>query len=420
MDDESPAAGRPRHQPVQPGTDDRFFDDAVHQVWAIHADTGEWLHLAHGEAGQPVDEHRWGETTWKQMCRAGKLLCPFPGCRVPFATTRGGEHRHCFVHPRGTALHAGSSAKETWWHLNAKHSIARWARIQFPSASVHVDDRRVVGEDGHRQPDVLVVLPDGRRLAFELQYSALADPEWRARHDFYRRQGIVDVWLFAHTGPQHKPVAARRATSGRFALLQALHQTMLGQGVVPLWFNPFWGIVATAHTRYVPTLYSVPGQPRASRPYDLTPGRKSKDCRLWTDKLDDCDIDWRSGELLTPIRRRQHAEQQQLAQETDVALQQAKAAAAQRAAAQAAQLAAQAQAIADAQVQRDAARAREAEQKAAALARPDQQAQSPGTPPPRPRPAKPAGDATSVRPAPVRGRRSWWHRLIDAISGRRR
>ena len=126
-------AGRPAHVPVQPGAADRFFDTAAHQVWALDRDTRAWLYLPDGAADLPVST-KPGALTWKQRCHAGELLCPYPACGVAFATARGGRRRHSFAHPAGVPDHSSAGARETWWHLNAKHAMAAWARTRFPGA----------------------------------------------------------------------------------------------------------------------------------------------------------------------------------------------------------------------------------------------------------------------------------------------
>lgn len=404
------AADRPRHAPVQPGAADRFFDTAVHQVWALDRDTRAWLYLPDGAADLPVST-KPGALTWKKRCHAGELMCPYPACGVAFATARGGRRRHSFAHPAGVPDHSSPGARETWWHLNAKHTMAAWARTAFPGAQVRVDDIQLAVGDQRRQPDVLVVLRDGRRLAVELQYSALTALEWTARHDFYRSCGIVDVWLFAHTGPQFK----LNTSGGRQSVrLLPVHQAMLRAGVVPMWFNPVWARLATAHTWRTPYLPGLSGR-RASRAYDLPPLATFDQCRIKADDLDRCRLDWAAGELLTPTRRRHRKGQAALDEEGASA----KAALAQQAAAEAA-------------------------------ARPTRQATVPAadvTAPPPPRTASPA--TTSPEPAaPIPARRPppspvsppggppptvvaapsadrpprqrWWQRIMATLTGRGR
>jgi hypothetical protein len=286
-------------------------------VWALHAVTGEWLYLPDGAADSRADPRRWQQRTWKELCKAGELLCPLPACSQPFSTARGGSRRHCFVHGRGVT-HSGTATTETWWHLNAKQTIAVWARSTMPDADVRVDDVQVVDGDDRRQPDVLITLPDGRRIAVELQFSTLTELQWRNRHAFYQRADILDLWLFAHIGPQFRLLEGSTVRWPKVQLL-TLHQAMLRAGVVPVWFNPVWRRVATANSHYAPTLYGVPGRPAASRKYHLPPGPKAERTGLAVDDLDQCLPDWNQRAVLTPARRRQLNEATALAAEKTAA-----------------------------------------------------------------------------------------------------
>jgi hypothetical protein len=57
-----------------------------------------------------------------------------------------------------------------------------------------VDDEDI-RETGQR-PDVLLTLPDGSRIAYEIQLAYQSQEEWQVRHNKYAGAGIRDVWLF--------------------------------------------------------------------------------------------------------------------------------------------------------------------------------------------------------------------------------
>lgn len=44
---------------------------------------------------------------------------------------------------------------------------------------------------GERRADVLLTAPDGRRVAFEVQYSPISAEHWHERHDSYRAQDML-------------------------------------------------------------------------------------------------------------------------------------------------------------------------------------------------------------------------------------
>ena len=106
---------------------------------------------------------------------------------------------------------------------------------------VHVDDERV---ENNQLPDVLVVLPDGQRWAFEVQYAALTGDEWQARHDGYAAQEIHDVWLLGHL-PPNLQVSRRQENHGN-PHIGPLHQAIHANGMPVLWINPFTETVAAA------------------------------------------------------------------------------------------------------------------------------------------------------------------------------
>ena len=65
-----------------------------------------------------------------------------------------------------------------------------------------------------------------------MQYSPLTPDAWRHRHDSYRRQGIVDVWLFGHTGKQLK------FDSDEFLKLSPTHEAVLHSRSALFFLNP--------------------------------------------------------------------------------------------------------------------------------------------------------------------------------------
>jgi hypothetical protein len=165
-------------------------------------------------------------------CHAGDLVCPFPGCPDPRLITRGGTRRDHFAHRR--ALDPIAHAPERWYHLCGKYLIGEWARRSFPEARVQVDHEAV---DNGQVPDVLVVFPDGRRFAFEVQYAPLTIDAWRARHDGYRAQGIVDIWLFGHIPPHLRAARGRPGEAARFVFTELLEAVELAGGIAR-WIDP--------------------------------------------------------------------------------------------------------------------------------------------------------------------------------------
>ncbi|MFE8940969.1 hypothetical protein ACFYNX_26230 [Streptomyces sp. NPDC007872] len=213
--------------------------------------------------------------------------------------------------------------------MSAKELLARWVAGEptLRGWRVHVDDTPITMPDGLRRPDILAISPDGAaRVAFEVQYSELTGEQWRARHSFYARAGVVDIWLFAHHGPQWRTRAvtgpARQTELAHHdprwtaaVGLSGLHQAMLQDGVTPLWLDPTARTVGTATARFAP---AAPPRRRPSRLvrdpalYVLPPQQDFRACYLEADPLEECRIDLAGGELLTPARARQRLEHERL------------------------------------------------------------------------------------------------------------
>ena len=165
-------------------------------------------------------------------CDAGHLVCPVPGCGDPRLIARGGSRRDHFAHRH--VVDAIAHAPERWYHLCGKHLIGDWARRHYPEARVQVDHEAV---DNGQVPDVLVVFPDGRRFAFEVQYAPLTIDAWHARHAGYRAQGIVDSWLFGHIPPHLRAARGRPGEPPRFVFSQLLEALELSGGIAR-WIDP--------------------------------------------------------------------------------------------------------------------------------------------------------------------------------------
>lgn len=300
-------------------------------MWARDGDTKALVYLPDGQADGEI---RPG-VTWRAYIRGGMLLCPMPGCG-PFArVVASPSRRHHFAHRAG-ADHASGTGPETLWHLSAKELLARWAAAE-PSLHgwrLHIDDTPISMPEGWRRPDVLAVSPDGSaRVALEVQYSTLTGEEWRARHGFYARAGVVDIWVFAHHGPQWRSRAAsgparreelaHRDPGWTAAVgLSGLHQAMLQDEVVPLWLDPTARTIGTATALFAP---AAPPRSRTSRLvrnpalYALPPEHNFRACYIAADPLEECRIDLSAGELLTSARARHRQERIRLLADQEAA-----------------------------------------------------------------------------------------------------
>lgn len=118
----------------------------------------------------------------------------------------GGSRRPHFAHPAGSGPPSGRHSAESVWHLTSKAVLAEWARLQ-PGV---IEVRNEAWLPNHqRRADVRIVFDDGQQLAMEVQASPLTDQEWLRRHNDYRGNGIIDLWIWHPDFPPHwGPLAA--------------------------------------------------------------------------------------------------------------------------------------------------------------------------------------------------------------------
>jgi hypothetical protein len=165
-------------------------------VHARNRETDELFLLPDGEADDLRD--------WSKK----ELRCPVRDCPSPELTTvirtRG---RDGFMHYTG----GGGHDLESLFHLQACERIGVWLRANHPACTVNKDETTAARE---RRADVMITAPDGRKVAFEIQYAALTPAKWQERHDSYRAADIGDVWLFGHSGAQLRPARAAVARTG--------------------------------------------------------------------------------------------------------------------------------------------------------------------------------------------------------------
>lgn len=166
------------------------------------------------------------------------LRCLIPDCSAPnvVAVARS-RRRDGFSHKAGGGKHAPESVH----HRQGKAVLAEWLRSRVGRGAVAVES--ATDTQRSRVADVLVTFPGGARLAFEVQYAAITVAAWRERHESYRAQGIVDVWLWGHT----RLKKSRTSYDPPFRLDDVQDEMRTG-GLPVHWFNPEIGELATAVT----------------------------------------------------------------------------------------------------------------------------------------------------------------------------
>lgn len=201
------------------------------------------------------------------------IVCPVPGCESPLTTVSRSRGRDGLRHLNRTSGHS----RESEDHANACAAIEHWLRDRFPQSQVKREEAS--NETRERRADVMITGRRGDRVAFEIQYSPLTPESWQERHESYSRQGIVDVWLFGHRGPQW--IGNRRGEIRP----NATHERVIAAQLPLLFFNAEKGMIGIA----VGSGYSRDG---ALGPLALGTGPTSQ---LIFEPLSDCDLDPEMG-----------------------------------------------------------------------------------------------------------------------------
>jgi Competence protein CoiA-like family len=119
-------------------------------------------------------------------------------CNEQVILAKGQKRRAHFRHGRNSLCAYGVG--ETWQHEEAKAAILEAARSR---GLVAIPEVPVLSFDGDRRADVLIFAPqvhppiadDKRRLAFEVQYSAIDSSNLVARTSAYMTAGVPVIWI---------------------------------------------------------------------------------------------------------------------------------------------------------------------------------------------------------------------------------
>jgi hypothetical protein len=149
--------------------------------------------VAYGPDGQPVVAEEIAPEQLHRWSQERLLYCP--NCRG-LLHVRGGPDKRIqlhFAHQRGEC--AWGTEAESVRHARGKIVLAQWLRLQFPGATVTLEERLPTP---NRIADIFVVHSDEQQWAIEFQCAPLDLEEWKHRHDAYRKAGILDVWVIGN------------------------------------------------------------------------------------------------------------------------------------------------------------------------------------------------------------------------------
>lgn len=219
--------------PHDKSTLERFQDGETRLIYGREPGGSLWL-LPDGQA----KKHR----PWVKA----SVICPVDNCPTPSLTTvgRAPKKRDGFKH---LTPHAGGHSPESLFHVQGKQRVADWLRAKYPNSTVNLEEQSDTKRT--RIADVMITSPDGTvRVAFEIQYAALTPAAWRERHESYRAQGIVDVWLWGHYGKQLRAVPR---FGENLVELNPTQQELVKEGMPLLWINPIEGTIGTATRKVI-------------------------------------------------------------------------------------------------------------------------------------------------------------------------
>lgn len=183
-------------------------------VWGRERGSGILWHLEDG-AGLTAREYV-----------KSSLTCPVPGCDARLTTVHSESRRDHLRH----LTESGGHSAESVFHAQGCAVVEAWLNEKYPRSTATREE--YTNDQGERRADVLLTGPTGHRVAFEVQYSPLTPRAWRERHESYRRQGIVDVWLFGHQGSQLKVDRSNRLRPND------THRAAAESGAAVLFINP--------------------------------------------------------------------------------------------------------------------------------------------------------------------------------------
>ena len=181
-----------------------------------------------------------GEANERRAMAKRDLRCFVRDCPNPSITTVARSRgRQGFKHD---GSNGDGHAPESMFHIQGKSVIAAWLTRTYPGSTVAFEEG--VDSQRSRVADVMITAPNGKRVAVEVQYSPLTPDEWRRRHDDYAAEGVVDIWLFGHTGKQLRTILNRAGET--VVKLNPTHEAVVRAGLPLVWFNPMTESLATA------------------------------------------------------------------------------------------------------------------------------------------------------------------------------
>ena len=150
----------------------------------------------------------------RELGRNSKLLCPDPDCLKPVLLHYGKFKTPHFAHRKGDGLNCHFGISESEEHEEGKRYIYNLLRSMYKTNQVWLEETLESGQ----KADVLLEI-EGKRIAFEIQFSEQDGATWESRSQKYSDIGVVPIWILGYKKPLHEMVEHRMYfTSARIKL----------------------------------------------------------------------------------------------------------------------------------------------------------------------------------------------------------
>lgn len=129
---------------------------------------------------------------WREAGRKGLLKCPECGSEVRLRVKDIKKKVPHFSHKTKSSCSFGEiTSKESEEHKKGKLKIYHYFRKMYPDADISISKNF----SNKRRTDLYIEFKSGEKLAVEFQRTDLDKSEWKIRHDFYKDNGINDLWF---------------------------------------------------------------------------------------------------------------------------------------------------------------------------------------------------------------------------------
>ena len=136
-----------------------------------------------------IFRYRWP----KEELAGRRLVCPY--CEVEMIIRHGEVYLPHFAH-RQHCPYEDWHHSETPEHEAVKDTLCAWLRQDPFWREADIDTEQKIPQ-ARRVPDVLVVFPDGTRVAHECQLSPMTEERFWERSDDYKEAGVTAFWWFS-------------------------------------------------------------------------------------------------------------------------------------------------------------------------------------------------------------------------------